>query len=40
MPTGPAIVREALTVLAGALLAAAVMYQFPKVKEWVKGAWQ
>lgn len=40
LPTGPAVVREALTVLAGALLAAAVMYQFPAVKAWVKRAWE
>lgn len=40
LPTGPAIAREALTVIAGALLAAAVMYQFPAVKDWVKKAWQ
>lgn len=40
LPTGPAVVREALTVIAGALLAAAVMYQFPQVKAWVKKAWE
>ncbi|MDN3923325.1 hypothetical protein [Roseateles violae] len=40
LPTGPAVAREALTVIAGALLAAAVMYQFPAVKAWVKKAWE
>ncbi|MDN3923322.1 hypothetical protein [Roseateles violae] len=40
LPTVPAVAREALTVIAGALLAAAVMYQFPAVKAWVKKAWE
>lgn len=40
LPTVPAITREALTVIAGALLAAAVMSQFPAVKAWIKRAWE
>ncbi|MCV2361660.1 hypothetical protein LNV08_22065 [Paucibacter sp. TC2R-5] len=40
MPSGPAVVREAVTVIAGAVLAAFVMYQFPAVKAWVKRAWE
>jgi hypothetical protein len=40
LPTGPAVVREALTVIAGAALAALVMYQFPAVKVWIKKAWE
>ncbi|WP_259374732.1 hypothetical protein [Roseateles aquatilis] len=40
IPSGPAVAREAITVIAGALLAAAIMYQFPAVKAWVKRAWE
>ncbi len=40
MPTGPAVVREALTVVAGALLAAWFVSQFPAVKAYVKRAWE
>jgi hypothetical protein len=40
IPTGPAIAREALTVIAGALLAAFVMSQLPSVKAYIKRAWE
>lgn len=40
LPTGPAVVREAVTVIAGALLAAAVMSQFPSIKAWIKRQWE
>lgn len=36
IPSGGEVVREAVIVLAGALLAAAVMQAFPKLKAWVK----
>lgn len=38
IPSMPAILREALTLLAGAILAALVMNQFPAVKAYVKQA--
>jgi len=40
IPTGPAVVREAVTVIAGALLAAFLMQQFPAAKAWIKRAWE
>jgi len=40
VPSAPAVAREALTVIAGALLAALVMSQFPSVKAWIKRAWE
>lgn len=39
LPTGPAVAREALTVIAGAVLAAFVIGQFPIVKNWIKRQW-
>lgn len=39
LPTVPEIGREALIVIAGALLAAAIMSQFPQVKAWIKQQW-
>lgn len=40
LPTAPAVVREAITVVAGALLAAAVISMLPGVKAWIKRAWE
>lgn len=40
IPTAPAIAREALTVIAGALLAAFIIGRFPQVKAWVREQWQ
>lgn len=39
IPTAPEIGREALIVLAGALVAAAIIGQFPSVKAWIKKQW-
>lgn len=39
MPTGRDVVKEALTVIAGAVLAALIIQQFPGVKAWIKQAW-
>lgn len=39
IPTPPEVVREAVIVIGGALLAAAIMSQFPAVKAWIKKAW-
>lgn len=40
IPSLPEVGREAIIVLAGALLAAAIMSQFPSVKSWIKAQWQ
>lgn len=40
IPSLPEVGREAIIVLAGALLAAAIMSQFPEVKSWIKAQWQ
>ena len=40
IPSIPEIGREALIVIAGAILAAALMSQFPAVKAWIKDQWQ
>lgn len=40
IPSLPAIGRETMTVLAGAVLAAAIVGQFPKLKAWMKAQWQ
>jgi hypothetical protein len=34
------VIREALIVIAGAVLAAVVMSQLPGVKTWIKKAWE
>jgi hypothetical protein len=39
IPTMPEIGREAIIVLAGAIVAAAVMSQFPTLKNWIKAQW-
>ena len=39
IPKLPEITREALTVILGALLAAAIVSQFPAVKAWIKDQW-
>lgn len=38
-PDSKSIVREALTVVAGAVLAAIVIGQFPIIKNWIKAQW-
>ncbi|WP_174821650.1 hypothetical protein [Duganella rivi] len=35
IPTGPAVARETLTVLAGVLLAALILSRFPKIRDFV-----
>ncbi len=40
IPTPAAIGREAITVLAGALLAALIISQFPALKVWIKRQWE
>ncbi len=40
MPGTTEIVREAVIVIGGAILAAAIMSQFPAVKAWIKRAWE
>lgn len=40
LPTIPEIGREAIIVIAGALLAAAIMSQLPGLKAWIKDQWQ
>ena len=40
LPDVPAVVREAVTVVAGALLAAWLIGQVPAVKAWIKDQWQ
>ncbi len=39
IPSGAEVLREAIIVIAGAALAAAIVSQFPQFKEWVKKAW-
>jgi hypothetical protein len=39
MPKPEAIIREAVIVLGGALLAAFIIGRFPAVKAWVKDQW-
>lgn len=40
IPSIPEVVREAVIVLAGAALAAAVVSMFPSFKAWVKKSWE
>lgn len=40
IPQGRDIIKEALTVIAGAVLAALIVQQFPSVKAWMKKAWE
>jgi hypothetical protein len=39
IPTLPEVTREALIVIGGALLAAAVIGSLPGVKAWIKAQW-
>ncbi len=39
LPAPSSIGREAITVIAGALLAALVIGQFPPVRDWIKRQW-
>ncbi len=39
LPSAPEVGREAIIVIAGALLAALIMSQFPAVRAWIKEQW-
>lgn len=39
LPTPPEVAREALIVLGGALLAAAIIGQLPALRAWIKRQW-
>lgn len=39
LPTMPEISREALAVIAGALIAALIVGQLPGVKAWIRAQW-
>jgi len=39
VPAVPEILREAIIVIAGAALAAAVVGQMPSVRDWIKKQW-
>jgi hypothetical protein len=39
LPPASAYVREALIVVGGAILAAAVIGAFPPLREWIKRQW-
>jgi hypothetical protein len=40
LPSGAQVAREAVTVLAGAILAAWIVGQFPAVKRWIAEQWK
>lgn len=40
IPSGPEIVREAIVVVGGALLAAWVIGQIPQLRNWMRAQWQ
>lgn len=39
MPSGREIAREAITVMAGALLAALIIGQLPELRRWIQNQW-
>lgn len=39
IPTAPEVLREALIVIAGAIVAAAAVGAFPQLREWLKQQW-
>lgn len=39
LPTAPQVMREALIVLGGAIIAAAIVGQFPALRDWIKSKW-
>lgn len=39
VPKAPEIAREALIVIGGAILAAAIIGQLPSVKKWINDKW-
>ena len=40
MPNGKEVVREAIIVLAGAVLAAFIIGRMPRLKGWIKEQWK
>lgn len=40
LPTAPEVAREALIVLGGAIIAAAIVGQLPALRDWIKAQWQ
>lgn len=40
IPSGAEIARETIIVLAGAIIAAAIIGQLPTVRAWIKEQWQ
>ena len=40
VPSARDVGREAVTVIAGAIVAAWIIQQFPSVKAWIKKAWE
>lgn len=40
LPTVPEVAREALIVLGGAIIAAAIVGQLPALRDWIKAQWQ
>ena len=39
LPGLPEVSRETVTVIAGAIIAAFIISQFPTVKKWIKDQW-
>ena len=39
IPTGSEVAREAIIVVAGAIVAALVIGQMPRVRDWIKRQW-
>lgn len=40
LPSGAQVARETITVLAGAILAAWIVGQFPGVRRWMSEQWK
>lgn len=39
IPTAPDVIREALIVVGGAIIAAAIIGQLPALRDWIKSQW-
>lgn len=39
LPTVPEVAREALIVLGGAIIAAAIVGKLPALRDWIKAQW-
>lgn len=40
LPSAPEVVREAVIVIAGAAIAAAIVGQVPRLRAWIKAQWE